>query len=268
MPVDILLAAGGLVAGAFGAMLGLGGGILIVPLLTLAFGLPLAAAVGTSLICVVATSNGGAAVNLAAGRADVRLGLVLGAATVVGAIVGALLGGVLPERALAGLFAAILAYTTVAMLRGLRSGPGRAADGEVDPTVPDGPEAPSYRTRRLPLALGGAVGAGSVSGLLGIGGGVVTVPLLHLLMRAPLRVAVATSNYMIGITGAAGAYAYLLRGEIDPRQAAPVVLGVVVGAAVGARIGPRVRSTWLTIIFAVVLTYVTVAMLRLALGWT
>ena len=95
----------------------------------------------------------------------------------------------------------------------------------MDPTVSDGPGAPAYRSRRLPLALGGSVAAGSVSGLLGIGGGVVTVPLLHLLMQAPMRVAVATSNYMIGMTGAAGAYAYLLRGEVDPRQAAPVVLG-------------------------------------------
>ncbi len=95
-----------------------------------------------------------------------------------------------------------------------------------------------------------------------------TVPLLHLLMQAPMRVAVATSNYMIGMTGAAGAYAYLLRGEVDPRQAAPVVLGVVVGAAAGARLGPRIRSTWLIVTFAVVLAYVTLAMARLALGWT
>ncbi len=146
MPVDLLLAAGGLVAGAFGAMLGLGGGILVVPLLTLVFGLPLPAAVGTSLVCVVATSNGGAAVNLAAGRADVRLGLSLGAATVVGAIIGALLGGVLPERVLAGLFAAILAYTTVAMLRGLRSDATQEAETEVDPTV-------SRRTRSSDLSI-------------------------------------------------------------------------------------------------------------------
>jgi uncharacterized membrane protein YfcA len=268
VPVELLLAAGGLVAGAFGAMLGLGGGILIVPLLTLAFGMPLHAAVGTSLVCVVATSNGGAAVNLAAGRADVRLGLALGAATVVGAIAGALPGGFLPERVLAGLFAAILAYTTVAMLRGLRSSAARQVESEADPTLPDGLEAPAYRSRRLPLAIGGSVAAGSVSGLLGIGGGVVTVPLLHLLMWAPMRIAVATSNYMIGITGAAGAYAYLLRGEVDPRQAAPVILGVVVGAAVGARVGPRVRSTWLVVTFALVLAYVTLAMARLAMGWS
>ncbi len=265
MPVELLLVGGGMLAGAFGAMLGLGGGVILVPLLTLAFDLPLTVAVGTSLVCVIATSNGGAAVNLAAGRADVRLGLVLAAGTVVGAITGAVLAGILPERVLAGLFAAVLAYTTVAMLRGLR----RASSGDeerVDPTVSDGASAPAYRSRRLPLAVGGSFAAGNISGLLGIGGGVVIVPLIHLGMKAPMQVAVATSNYMIGITGAAGAYAYLLRGDVDPRQAAPVVLGVVAGSALGARIASRIRGTWLVVSFAVVLAYVAFEMARRAIG--
>jgi uncharacterized membrane protein YfcA len=108
--------------------------------------------------------------------------------------------------------------------------------------------------------------AGNVSGLLGIGGGVVTVPLIHLVMRAPMRVAVATSNFMIGLTAAAGAYAYLFRGDIDPREAAPVVIGVAAGAAVGARLSGRIRATWLAILFAAVMVYVTVQMARRALG--
>jgi uncharacterized membrane protein YfcA len=108
--------------------------------------------------------------------------------------------------------------------------------------------------------------AGNVSGLLGIGGGVITVPLVHLAMTAPLRVATATSNYIIGITGAAGAYAYLLRGDVDPRLAAPVVLGVVAGAALGARIGQSLRTTWLVLLFSAVLAYVAVEMGRRALG--
>lgn len=267
MPTELLLAAGGLVAGAFGAVLGLGGGILIVPLLTLVFGLPLSAAVGTSLVCVVATSNGGAAVNLATGRADVRLGLVLGMGTVIGAVIGASLAGLLPERALAGLFAVVLGYTTVAMVRGLGRRDRAVREDDVDPTVPDGPDAPAYRQQRVPLAVGGSVAAGGVSGLLGVGGGVVIVPLIHLAMGAPMRIAAATSNYMIGITGATGAYVYLLRGEIDLRQAAPVVLGVVAGAVLGARVAPRLRSTWLVATFAIVLGYVTFEMARRALGW-
>lgn len=266
MPTELLLVIGGLVAGAFGALLGLGGGILIVPLLTLAFGVPLQAAVGTSLVCVIATSTGGAAVNVRAGRADVRLGIILGAGTVLGAFTGAVVAGILPERLLAGLFAALLAYTTFAMLRGLRTRGNDGSDEAVDPTVADGPGAPAYRTARLPWAIGGSFLAGNVSGLLGIGGGAVTVPLLHVLMTAPMKVAVATSNYIIGITGAAGAYAYLFRGDIDPRQAAPVVLGVIAGAAVGARIGSRLRTVWLVLLFATVLAYVAVQMARRALG--
>ncbi len=265
MPTEVLLAIGGLVAGAFGALLGLGGGILIVPLLTLGFGIPLQAAVGTSLVCVIATSIGGAAVNVSAGRADVRLGIILGAGTVVGAFTGAIVAGFLPERLLAALFTALLAYTTLAMLRGLRRRPDDA-EASVDPTAAAGPAAPSYRSVRLPWAIGGSFVAGNVSGLLGIGGGAVTVPLVHLLMTAPMRVAVATSNYVIGITGAAGAYAYLFRGDIDPRQAAPVVLGVVAGAALGARIGQRVRTTWLVLLFSAVLAYVAVEMARRAIG--
>jgi uncharacterized membrane protein YfcA len=266
VPTELLLVIGGLVAGAFGALLGLGGGILIVPLLTLGFGVPLQAAVGTSLVCVIATSIGGAAVNVRARRADVRLGISLAAGTVVGAFTGAIVAGFLPERLLAGLFAALLVYTALAMLRGLRTRATDGGDDAVDPTAPDGPGEPAYRGVRVPLAIGGSFVAGNVSGLLGIGGGAVTVPLVHLLMTAPMKVAVATSNYIIGITGAAGAYAYLFRGDIDPRQAAPVVLGVVAGAALGARLGQRVRAAWLVILFAAVLAYVAVEMGQRALG--
>jgi uncharacterized membrane protein YfcA len=261
MPIELLLALSGLVAGAFGALLGLGGGILIVPLLTLGFGVPLSAAVGTSLVCVIATSTGAAAVNVRAGRADVRLGILLGAGTVVGALTGGLVAGLLPERAVAGLFAALLAYTALTMLRRLRGGAGEMLEaGPVDPAAPDGPPAPPYRTRRLPAALGGSFLAGNVSGLLGVGGGIVTVPIVHLVMGAPMQVAVATSNFMIGLTAAAGAYAYLFRGDIDPRQAAPMVVGVALGAGLGARLGSRIQVTWLMAVFVLVVAYVAVQM--------
>jgi uncharacterized membrane protein YfcA len=267
MPTDLLLLLSGLLAGAFGALLGLGGGILIVPILTLGFGVPLAAAVGTSLICVIATSTGAAAINVRAGRADVRLGITLGAGTVLGALTGAVVAGFLPDRVLAGLFAALLAYTAFTMLRRLL---GVSAvdddDSPLDPAVPDGPHAPSYRTHRLPLAIGGSFLAGNVSGLLGVGGGVVTVPLVHLVMGAPMRIAVTTSNFMIGITAAAGAYAYLFRGDVDPRLAAPVVIGVAGGAALGAAISARLRSSWLTGLFVVVVVYVAFRMALRAAG--
>ncbi|HEX5041057.1 MAG TPA: sulfite exporter TauE/SafE family protein [Candidatus Limnocylindria bacterium] len=266
MPTDLLLLLSGVAAGAFGALLGLGGGILIVPILTLGFGLPLSAAVGTSLVSVIATSTGAAALNVRAGRADVRLGITLGVGTVVGALTGGLVAGLLPERVLAGLFAALLVYTGFTMLRGLRRGMDESATETVDPAAPDGPEAPAYRSRRLPLAVGGSFLAGNVSGLLGVGGGVVTVPLVHLVMGAPMRVAVTTSNYMIGITAAAGAYTYLFRGDLDPRQAAPMVLGVAGGAALGALAGTRFRTSWLIVLFVIVLGYVAFEMAMRALA--
>lgn len=257
----VLLALGGLAAGAFGAVLGLGGGILLVPLLTLAFSLPLPAAAGTSLVSVIATSTGAAAHNVTARRADVRLGITLATGTVIGAAIGGLLAGVLPERALAGLFSALLAYTAVTMGRALVGGrPSVENEPPVDPAAPDGPDAPAYRGHRLPLALAGSLAAGNVSGLLGVGGGVVTVPLVHLVQRAPLHVAVATSNFMIGITAAAGAYAYLFRGDVDPAVAGPVVLGVAAGAAIGARLLGRLRATWLRLLFVAVLAYTAIQM--------
>ena len=267
MPTELLLVLSGLAAGAFGALLGLGGGILIVPILTLGFGVPLTTAIGTSLVCVIATSTGAAAVNVRAGRADVRLGITLGAGTVVGAVTGGVVAGVLPERVLAGLFALLLAYTAFTMVRGLVRG-GRPENDEraERPATPDGPGAPAYRSHRVPWAVGGSFVAGNVSGLLGIGGGVVTVPLIHLVMGAPIRVAVATSNYMIGITAAAGAYAYLFRGDVDPRQAAPVVLGVAAGAALGAGASGRIRANWLVGLFVLVAIYVTYQMASRALG--
>jgi hypothetical protein len=266
MPTELLLVLSGLAAGAFGGLLGLGGGILIVPILTLGFGVPLTTAIGTSLVCVIATSTGAAAINVRAGRADVRLGITLGAGTVVGAATGGIVAGLLPERVLAALFAALLAYTAFTMIRGLRAGGPADTAPPGDPAAPDGPDTPAYRSHRVPWAVAGSFAAGNVSGLLGIGGGIVTVPLIHLVMRAPIQVAVATSNFMIGITAAAGAYAYLFRGDVDPRQAAPVVLGVAVGAAIGAGVAGRFRSSWLVLLFVVVVAYVTVQMVLRALG--
>jgi uncharacterized membrane protein YfcA len=267
MPTDLLLVLSGLAAGTFGALLGLGGGILIVPILTLGFDVPLATAVGTSLICVIATSTGAAAVNVRADRADIRLGITLAAGTVVGALTSAVIAGFLPERVVAALFALLLGYTAFTMARGLvRPSVRPAGEDMMDPSAPDGPGAPAYRTQRLPAAVGVSFLAGNVSGLLGVGGGIVTVPLLHLLMGAPMRVAVTTSNFMMSITAAAGAYAYLFRGDVDPRLAAPVVLGVAAGAALGARVSARMRSSWLIGLFVVVVVYVAVRMALRALG--
>ncbi len=262
MEIDpLLLLLGGAAAGAFGALLGLGGGIILVPLLTIGFHLPLAAAVGTSLVSVVATSAGAAALNVRAGRADVRLGIALAPGTVLGAAAGGAIAGVLPEYLLTAAFAALLVYVGVVLARSAAR-PSKPDDDatRVDPAAPGGADAPAYRAHRLPLALVGSLGVGAMSSLLGVGGGIVQVPLMRLLMRAPMSVAAATSNYLLGITAAAGAYAYLLRGDVDPTVAGPMVLGVTVGAVGGAWVAPRIRARSLTLLFVVVIGWIAVQM--------
>ena len=235
--------------------------MLIVPLLVIGFDLPLTTAIGTSLVCVAATSMTAAAVGVRAGRADIRLGIALELATVAGATLGGVSAPFVPERLLAGAFAALMIYVAVSMIAGSRAEESlEVGQAPVDPTAPDGPMAPAYRSHRLPAALAGSVGAGVSSALLGIGGGVVKVPLLRLLMGAPLHVATATSNYVVGVTAAAGAYAYLLRGEVDAAVAGPMVLGVAAGALLGARVGPSLRARWLVLLFAAVAAYVAIEM--------
>jgi len=261
----LLLLLGGAAAGAFGALLGLGGGVLIVPLLTIGFNVPLAAAVGTSLISVVATSAGAAALNVRARRADVRLGIALAPGTVLGAAVGGAIAWIFPEYLLTGAFAALMVYIGVVLLRSAGRPSGASDGAPIDPSAPDGPGAPAYRAHRLPLAMGGSLGVGILSSLLGVGGGIVQVPLMRLVMGAPMAVAAATSNYLIGITAAAGAYAYLLRGEVDPGVAGPMVLGVTIGAVSGAWVAPRVKAGWLTLLLVVVIGWIALQMALRAL---
>ena len=254
-----LLFAGGTAAGAFGAILGLGGGVLLVPLLTLGFGYPLQAAVGTSLICVIATSSGAAAHYVRTNRADVRLGITLESATALGGIAGGILAGVLLEEVIAGFFAALMYYTAFTLARTRTGAP--PSDGiAASPGARAGSGSPAYRSTRVPMALGGSFFAGTVSALLGVGGGVVKVPVIHLIMGAPISVAIATSNFIMGVTAAAGAFFYVFRGDVDPTVAGPVVLGVFAGAFLGSRLASRVRPGWLRLFFFVVVLAVALQM--------
>jgi uncharacterized membrane protein YfcA len=281
--------AGGFAAGVFGSLLGLGGGTLIVPLLTLAFGLDLRSAVGVSLVCVIMTSSAAAGVYLERHVANLRLGMSLELFTAIGALAGGFLAFVLDERVLSVLFAALLGYVSFAMLRGGTRAPASEALGDAasvadlgaDGAGPDsGTEAPSdplrpagdtgfiatlsgpgYTIRNFPTGVVGSAGAGLASALLGIGGGTIKVPLMHLAMGVPLRVATATSNLMMGITAAAGGVIYLLRGEIDPYVAGPTAVGVFVGATLGSRLSHRVDVRFLRLLFAAVLLYTAAQML-------
>jgi len=270
--VGLLMLAGGVAAGAFGSILGLGGGLLIVPLLTLGFGLPLREAVAVSLVCVIVTSSASAGVYLQRRQANLRLGMVLELFTAAGAIIGGAIAFLIDERLLAGLFAALLVYVAATMLSGLRrkAPPEPGTDDETPPAPEDAREVvPSdggYLGGRLPVAALGSVGAGVASALLGIGGGLIKVPLMHLVLGVPLRIATATSNLMIGITASASAIVYLVRGGIDAYVAGPTAIGVFVGATLGSRLGHRIGQRELRVLFVLVLLYTAVEMGRRALG--
>jgi uncharacterized membrane protein YfcA len=245
--------AGGAAAGVFGSLLGLGGGILIVPLLTIGFGLDLREAVGVSLVCVILTSSAAAGVYLERHVANLRLGMTLELFTAIGALVGGLVAFLLDERLLSLLFAGLLVYVAATMARTRATTQEPASDEglTVPRTFTESAAAPraqallagmsgeSYDVRNLGRGIVGSAGAGVASALLGIGGGIIKVPLMHLTMGVPLRVATATSNFMIGITAAAGAVIYLLRGEIDPYVAGPTAIGVFFGASIGSRVLDR-----------------------------
>ena len=240
MDAGLLMLVGGFAAGVFGSLLGIGGGVLIVPLLTLGFGLDLRSAVGVSLVCVIMTSSAAAGVYLEKHVANLRLGMSLELFTAIGALVGGSIAFLIDERFLSVLFAVLLGYVAFSMLRGSApdtDGDRRERAGRAMPETPieatAAPSAsrqaaflasvagPDYEVRNLGTGIVGATGAGVASALLGIGGGTIKVPLMHLAMGVPLRVATATSNLMIGITAAASAVIYLLRGEIDPVRRRP-----------------------------------------------
>ncbi len=294
MTAGVVLLAGGFAAGLFGSLLGLGGGILIVPLLTLGFGVPLRGAVAVSLVSVIVTSSAGAGVYLQRHVANLRLGMVLELFTASGALIGGLVAFILPVQALEGLFAALMAWVAMSMIR--RRDPPRSAAAVPVPVPPrpdgDGPrpeaalapmepsEVPAtaarsfadrlggdgYQVHRLPVGMAGSVGAGVISALLGVGGGIIKVPLMHLVLGVPLRVATATSNMMIGVTATSSAVIYLLRDEIDPFVAGPTAVGVFLGASLGSRVAHRIDVRVLRWLFVVMLVYTAFEMTRKALG--
>lgn len=288
MIAGVILLAGGAAAGLFGSLLGLGGGVLIVPLLTLGFGRPLREAVAVSLVCVIVTSSASAGVFLQRHVANLRLGMVLELFTAAGALVGGLIAFMLDERVLAGLFAALLTWVAASMARrrdpaprpavaasaGVASGAVAGPAASPVTVIPGGGgnslathlSGSGYHVERLPAGMAGAVAAGVVSALLGVGGGIVKVPVMHLVMGVPLKVATATSNMMIGITATSSAVIYLLRGGIDPYVAGPTAVGVFLGASIGSRVAHRVDVRVLRWLFMIVMVYTAVEMARKALG--
>jgi uncharacterized membrane protein YfcA len=260
------VAAAGALAGGLGALLGIGGGVFLVPFLTIVLNVPIRQAVAASLLTVIATSSSVSAARAGRNLINLRLGMLLEVATAAGGLVGGVTAYLLAPQALFVVFGVVMllvAAVTVSRLN-IRN---VIADPTVDPGRyggrfhdDDSGRDVVYRVRRLPVALVGSFFAGNVSSLLGIGGGVLKVPLLNAWCGVPLRAAAATSAFMIGVTAAPGAVIYFGSGDVVPPLAAAAVLGVQLGSAAGMRAGSRATVRHMKILMAVVMTVVAILM--------
>ena len=267
LALTLIIAAGAFAAGVLGALTGLGGGIVIVPLLTLVFGVDIRYAIGASLVSVIATSSGAAAAFVREGYTNIRIGMLLEVATTVGALVGAYVAGLISPNAIAVVFSLVLFYSAWRSTRRreehVTTGPPDrwAARFRLDGTYPTPTGKQAYSVRGVPAGFSLMFLAGILSGLLGIGSGVVKVLAMDQVMRLPFKVSTTTSNFMIGVTAAASAGIYLSRGYIDPGLALPVMLGVLGGALFGARLLAGARTRVLRLIFTVIIVVLAFEML-------
>ena len=270
-----LIFAGSVAAGLLGSLVGLGGGVLIVPLLTLLFGFPIYFAIGASIISVIATSSGAAAAYVRDRLTNLRVGMFLELATTTGAICGAFLAGLLAQNLLSVVFGVILLVSAAPLVfklgEELPSGVKNdrlASWLHLNGSYPDHrlQREVSYQVTRTPLGLVMMYVAGLISGLLGIGSGTFKVLALDEAMRLPIKVSTTTSNFMIGVTAAASAGIYFSRGDIPPLVAAPVALGILLGALIGARVLARLSSRFLRLIFLAVILVAAIEMVLRGLG--
>ena len=273
------------VAAILGSMLGLGGGVFLVPIFTLFFGIDAKLAVGASAIVVVTNSIVGSTNHLRSRFTNLRLAMLLQISTAAGAIAGALFGVVADPRIIYAVFGGVLVYAAVSMVvrrqRAVSAPPAGTPDplelgaafhdpairGETPPSGGGGLGGEiSYIPTRAAGGMGVGMGAGIISGMLGVGGGVVMVPAMNLLMGVPVKAAVGTSSFMVGITSVATAFVYYSRGKIDPTLVVPSVIGVFLGGQLGSRLTRHIRAQRLAVIFALILLYLGVSLLLRAIG--
>jgi uncharacterized protein len=269
-PLEFMLAelAVSIAAGVLGAMLGLGGGIIVVPALTLLLHIDIHYAIGASIVAVIATSSGAGAIYVKERLTNIRIAMLLETVTTTGAIGGAALAGLLAGRWLYLTFGLVLAWAAFEMWRtplhhAGPAHPDRLADrfGLAGSYYDEARgEVISYKASRTPWGMALAAFGGATSGLLGIGGGTVKVPAMNLVMGIPFKAATATSNFMIGVTAAASASVYFYRGQINPYIAAPVAVGVLLGALLGSLLLNRVRGRVLRGVFTAVLVFIALQM--------
>jgi len=270
-PIDVLVIfLVSIIAGFIGALFGLGGGVLIIPFLTLVEGVPVPLAVGASIVSVVATSSSSAATYVQDHLTNLRLGMFLEIGTVAGAITGAFVAVFLPASVLFVFFGLILLYATIIMVRArgidfpadvksdttsrILSLGGQYEDHSLNRVV-------KYEVTRTPLTVLIGYFAGIVSGLLGVGGGIINVPTMNLVSKVPVKVASATSNFMIGVTAAASASVYLIRGDVNPLLAAPLIVGVAGGALLGTRVLKVTPPARVKVAFGILLAAISLLMI-------
>jgi hypothetical protein len=258
---------GSLVAGFLGSLTGLGGGVVIVPFLTLVFGVDIRYAIGASLVSVIATSSGAAAAYVKEGFTNIRIGMFLEIATTMGALIGAALAARVSTGIIAVIFGIVLIYSAYLSSRPKLGGPDDdhpdrlATLLRMDGIYPSLKGPVRYHVHAIPGGFSLMFIAGVLSGLLGIGSGAVKVLAMDQIMRIPFKVSTTTSNFMIGVTAAASASVYLNRGYIDPGVAMPVMLGVLLGSLLGARVLAGAKTRILRIIFAAVILVLGIEMI-------
>ena len=262
----LALLTGAFSAGLLGALTGLGGGVVIVPLLVLIFQVDLHYAIGASLVSVIATSSGAAAAYVSEGFTNIRVGMFLEIATTLGALSGAFLAPYIPARGLAVVFGCVLLYSAWLSRHPPESGRDEGPDPiatalRLDGAMPTGEGDVPYHVAHVPAGFSLMYVAGVLSGLLGIGSGAVKVLAMDRAMRLPFKVSTTTSNFMIGVTAAASAGVYLRRGYIDPGVAMPVVLGVLAGSMTGAKILTATKAERLRAVFVWVIVVLAAEML-------
>jgi uncharacterized protein len=262
-----LVWAGSLVAGFLGSLTGLGGGVVLVPLLTIFFHVDLRYAIGASLVSVIATSSGSAAAYVKEGFSNIRIGMFLEIATTIGALFGAYLTAKVPGKAIAIIFGIVLMYSAYVSRR---TRPRTDVEQPPDPlatklkmngTFPDTSRIRAYNVYHVPTGFGVMWVAGVLSGLLGIGSGALKVVAMDQAMKIPFKVSTTTSNFMIGVTAAASAGVYLSRGYIDPSLAMPVMIGVLIGSLMGTRILVKTQTKRLRLVFSLVIVLLGVEMM-------